>query len=79
MAAQPVPGPGVRRGATCYSFTFALNPTGTPYATQPEILEYMRKTVTDFDLWPHIRLNTGIASAAWDDDHRHLGGHHRRR
>jgi cyclohexanone monooxygenase len=51
-----------------YSFTFALNPAWTrSYAAQPEILEYMRKTVTDLDLWPHIRLNTGIASAAWDD------------
>ena len=46
-----------------YSFTFSLNPAWTrSYAAQPEILEYMRKTVTDLDLWPHIRLNTGIAS-----------------
>ncbi|MCD9625665.1 flavin-containing monooxygenase [Rhabdothermincola salaria] len=53
-----------------YCFTFALNPSWSrSYAAQPEILEYMRKTVTDLDLWPHIRLNTGIASAAWDDDH----------
>ena len=52
-----------------YSFTFSLNPAWTrSYAAQPEILEYMRKTVTDEDLWPKIRLNTGIASAAWDDD-----------
>src|SRR4051794_4810624 len=52
-----------------YSFTFALNPAWTrSYAAQPEILEYMRKTVTDLDLWPHIRLNTGIASATWDED-----------
>lgn len=51
-----------------YSFTFALNPSWTrSYAAQPEILEYMRKTVTDLDLWPHIRLNTAVASAAWDD------------
>lgn len=51
-----------------YSFTFSLNPGWTrSYAAQPEILEYMRKTVTDLDLWPHIRLNTGIASAVWDE------------
>ena len=51
-----------------YAFTFSLNPAWTrSYAAQPEILAYMRKTVTDLDLWPHIRLNTGIASAAWDD------------
>lgn len=51
-----------------YCFTFALNPGWTrSYATQPEILDYMRSTVTDLDLWPHIRLNTGIAAAVWDD------------
>jgi cyclohexanone monooxygenase len=51
-----------------YSFTFSLNPGWTrSYAAQPEILEYMRKTVTDIDLWPHIRLNTGITAATWDD------------
>jgi cation diffusion facilitator CzcD-associated flavoprotein CzcO len=51
-----------------YAFSFALNPGWTrSYAAQPEILAYMRKTVDDLDLWPHIRLNTGIASAAWDD------------
>jgi cation diffusion facilitator CzcD-associated flavoprotein CzcO len=51
-----------------YSFTFGLNPHWSrSYAAQPEILEYMRKTVTDLDLWPHIRLNTGIASATWDE------------
>lgn len=52
-----------------YCFTFALNPAWSrSYAVQPEILAYMRKTVDDLGLWPHIRLNTGIASAAWDDD-----------
>ena len=51
-----------------YSFTFNLNPSWSrSYAAQPEILEYMRRTVTDLDLWPHIRLNTGIASVTWDD------------
>ena len=60
-----------------YAFTFNLNPAWTrSYAAQPEILEYMRKTVTDFDLWPHIRLNTGIASANWDDDGQHDPRHH---
>jgi cyclohexanone monooxygenase len=52
-----------------YCFTFALNPAWTrSYAAQPEILAYLRKTVDDLALWPHIRLRTGIASAAWDDD-----------
>jgi cyclohexanone monooxygenase len=51
-----------------YCFTFALNPSWSrSYAAQPEILDYLRRTVTDLDLWPHIRLGTGVASAAWDD------------
>jgi cation diffusion facilitator CzcD-associated flavoprotein CzcO len=55
-----------------YSFTFNLNPNWTrSYAAQPEILEYMRQTVTDLDLWPHIRLNTGVDSCRWDDDAEH--------
>jgi cation diffusion facilitator CzcD-associated flavoprotein CzcO len=49
-----------------YCFTFKLNPAWSrSYAAQPEILEYMRKTVTDLDLWPQIRLNTGISSCRW--------------
>jgi len=52
-----------------YSFTWNPNPAWTrSYAAQPEILAYIRKTVTDFDLWPFIRLDTGVASARWDDD-----------
>jgi cation diffusion facilitator CzcD-associated flavoprotein CzcO len=52
-----------------YCFTFALNPAWSrSYAAQPEILAYMRKVVTDLDLWPNIRLNTGIAAASWDDE-----------
>ena len=44
-----------------YCFTFALNPSWTrSYAAQPEILAYMRKTVTDLGLWDKIRLDTGI-------------------
>ncbi|CAM8628276.1 TrkA Predicted flavoprotein involved in K+ transport [Acidimicrobiia bacterium] len=52
-----------------YSFSFNLNPAWTrSYATQPEILAYMRATVDKFDLWPMIRLNTTVVSASWDDD-----------
>jgi len=51
-----------------YSFSFNLNPSWPrSYASQPEILEYMRATVDKFDLWPMIHLNTGVASATWND------------
>lgn len=52
-----------------YCFTWNLNPAWTrSYASQPEILDYIRQTVTDFDLWPFIRLSTGITGCRWDDD-----------
>lgn len=51
-----------------YSFTFHPNPAWSrSYATQPEILAYLRRTVDELDLWPMIRLNTGVASATWND------------
>jgi hypothetical protein len=52
-----------------YSFSFNLNPSWPrSYASQPEILEYMRATVDKLDLWPMIHLNTGVTGATWHDD-----------
>ena len=52
-----------------FCFTFALNPHWSrTYATQPEILAYIKRTVDELELWPHIRLNTGISEARWNDD-----------
>jgi cation diffusion facilitator CzcD-associated flavoprotein CzcO len=49
-----------------YSFSF------TPYKgkekrfpPRQEILSYLRQVATDFQLWPHIRLNTPITEAAF--------------
>ena len=51
-----------------YSFSFNLNPAWPrSYASQPEILEYMRDSVDALDLWPMIHLNTGVSSATWND------------
>lgn len=51
-----------------YQFSFNLNPDWPrSYASQPEILAYMRETVDRLDLWPMIRVNTGVTSASWDD------------
>ena len=48
-----------------YSFSFEIKRDWSrPYATQPEILEYFEHCVEQYGLAPHIRLNTGIASAA---------------
>jgi cation diffusion facilitator CzcD-associated flavoprotein CzcO len=51
-----------------YSFSFSLNPNWTrSYATQPEILAYMRDTVDRLGLRPVFRLGTGVRSAAWNE------------
>ena len=51
-----------------YSFSFHRKPDWTrPYAPQPEILEYMHGVVEHYGLMPHIRLNTTVTGATWDD------------
>jgi cyclohexanone monooxygenase len=62
------PGLGCDIASHLYSFSFAIKRNWTrPYATQPEIQAYMEKCVSDFGLWPDIRLNTAVRSARWDD------------
>ncbi len=61
-------------GAACdvpshlYSYSFAPNPGWSrTYATQPEILAYLERVADDFALRPHVRTNTAISAAEWDD------------
>lgn len=65
-------------GAACdvpshlYSYSFALNPWWSrTYATQPEILSYLERCADQFGVRPHIRFQTGITEARWDDEERH--------
>jgi cation diffusion facilitator CzcD-associated flavoprotein CzcO len=52
-----------------YSFSFALNPEwSNTYSPQPEIWAYLRATAERFGVLPHIRLNTPVLDASWDDD-----------
>lgn len=60
-------------GAACdvrshlYSFSFEPNPDWSrTYATQPEILRYLEYCVDKYDLLPHIRFHTEMASARFD-------------
>ena len=62
-------------GAACdvqshlYSFSFEIKKDWLrPYATQPEILEYMEHCVAKYGLAPHIRLNTPVRGAYWDEE-----------
>ena len=54
-----------------YSFSFALNPDWShTYSPQPEIWAYLRRTAERFGVLPHIRLNTPVLDACWDESTR---------
>jgi cation diffusion facilitator CzcD-associated flavoprotein CzcO len=61
-------------GAACdveshlYSFSFEPNPRWSrSFATQPEILAYLEHCADKYGLRPHIRFNTAVTSAAFDE------------
>jgi cation diffusion facilitator CzcD-associated flavoprotein CzcO len=50
-----------------YSYSFELNSAWTrAYASQPEILDYLRSTASRNGLLPHIRFRHEMTGAAWD-------------
>ncbi|WP_227981409.1 flavin-containing monooxygenase [Nocardia spumae] len=52
-----------------YSYSFAPNPDWSrTYGRQPEILEYIRAVATEHDVVRHIRLNTELLEARWDEE-----------
>ena len=51
-----------------YSFSFAMKPDWqSRYATQPEILAYLEQLAEQHGLTPHLRLNTRVTGAEWDE------------
>lgn len=53
--------------APLYSFSFAQSPDWKQrFATQPEILDYLRRTSRRLGITNNIRFNTTVTSAAWD-------------
>jgi cation diffusion facilitator CzcD-associated flavoprotein CzcO len=61
-------------GAACdvpsviYSFSFALKSNWSqPFGLQPEIQAYLDQIVDEFGLRPHLRLNTEVTSASYDE------------
>ena len=51
-----------------YSFSFESNAGWTRmFASQPEILQYLKSCVERYGLAPYIRLNTRFNGAAWDE------------
>src|ERR1700733_3148239 len=51
-----------------YSFSFATKTDWPhPYGTQPEVRTYLEDCVERFGLSQHIRLETRVESARWDE------------
>ncbi len=61
-------------GAACdvpspyYSFSYEPNPRWPRrFSAQPDILEYLRRTAVKYDVRRHIRFNTEVTAAEFDD------------
>src|SRR4051794_13059781 len=51
-----------------YSFSFAPNADWSrTYSPQPEIEDYLRRTARDHGVLPHVRFETELLEAAYDD------------
>jgi len=53
-----------------YSFSFVKWDWPRTHATQPELQDYAERVVDMFGLREHIRLNTKVDDAVWDDETR---------
>jgi cation diffusion facilitator CzcD-associated flavoprotein CzcO len=54
-----------------YSFSFAPNPDWTrTYSPQPEIRDYLRRCADRFGVRPHVRVNTEVTGAEWNEETR---------
>jgi cation diffusion facilitator CzcD-associated flavoprotein CzcO len=66
------PGAHVDVPAPLYSFSFQSNPHWTRrFASAPEIQAYMRRVAARHHLLPHLRFNTAITEARFDEDAGH--------
>ena len=51
-----------------YSFSFAPNPNwSSTFSPQEEILDYLKDCAERFGVLPHVRFDTELESAEWDD------------
>ena len=52
-----------------YSFSFAPNPNwSSTFSSQPEILEYLRDVARRFGVIEHVRFNSELQGAEWDEE-----------
>ena len=66
--------PGARCDIPTTDYTYSFDPEleqewtwSEKYATQPEILSYLRHVADKYDLRRHIRFSTRVEKARWDD------------
>lgn len=63
--------PGCRCDVPSHLYSFSFAPKldwSEPYATRSEILAYLEECADRFGLFPHLKLNTPVESAHWDED-----------
>ncbi len=63
--------PGLACDVWAHSYTFSYRPNpdwSASFAEQPEIEAYLQQCAREFGLEPHLRLNTRIARAEYQDD-----------
>ncbi|MCF4165406.1 NAD(P)/FAD-dependent oxidoreductase [Zavarzinia compransoris] len=62
------PGAGCDVPCHLYSFSFELNPNWSRrFAKQPEIIDYIEHCATKYDLYRHIRFETEVTEARFDE------------
>lgn len=61
------PGAEIDTPSHLYTYTFSSYDWSQRYAANDEILAYVEKTVDQFDLRRHFRLNAYVRSVAWSD------------
>ena len=63
--------PGVRSDSDMHTLGFSFKPWvhQKSIADGPSILQYLRETVDQFGLGPHIRFRHRVMSASWSSEH----------
>lgn len=62
--------PGCRVDIASQYYTYSFEPTDHwehHYATQPEILQYLDDVMARYDIAEHVRFDTEVTGAAWDE------------
>ena len=78
--------PGARCDIPTTDYTYSFDPElekewtwSEKYATQPEILDYLRFVADRYGLRPDIEFSTSVTSARWDEPETAVDDHDRRR